>query len=199
MLAAGNLTEEQRDYIEIIEQSGYKMLNMINLSLDLLKMEQGSYELSASAVDILRVARKVVAEFAALCARRGVSAAFVLAGEPVGEGSAFAVIGEELLCYCLLSNLMKNAIEHSLAGGEVTLALNQVADGGCELRLRNVGETAPDFRARFFDKYATHGKPGGTGLGTYSARLMARTMGGDLRLDASVPGETTLVLRLPCP
>lgn len=70
-------------------------------------------------------------------------------------------------------------------------------EGLGEIRLPDQGETAPGFRERFFGKYATHGKPGGAGLGTYSARLMARTMAGDLRIDASVPGETTHVLRLP--
>ena len=199
MLAAGNLTEEQRDYLESIEQSGYKMLNMINLSLDLLKMEQGRYELSASAVDVLRVARKVAAEFASLRTARGVSLAFFLSGAPAGEDSAFAVIGEDLLCYCLLSNLIKNAIEHSPPGGQVTFAVQIAATGSCELRITNSGETAREIREQFFDKYATFGKAGGTGLGTYSARLMARTMQGDLTLDVSVPGTTTLVLRLPCP
>ena len=67
------------------------------------------------------------------------------------------------------------------------------------MRLTNKGGTAPDFRERFFEKYATYGKPDGTGLGTYSARLMARTMGGELSLDASVAGQTTLVLHLPAP
>ncbi|KHK03709.1 hybrid sensor histidine kinase/response regulator [Desulfovibrio sp. TomC] len=199
MLAADNLTAEQRDYLDIIEQSGYKMLSMINLSLDLLKMEQGRYELSPSAVDIFRVARKVTAEFAALRAARKVSLAFFLSGASVAEDTAFAVIGEDLLCYCMLSNLIKNAIEHSPPGEQVTFSVQGAGDGGCELRITNGGETAREFRERFFDKYATFGKAGGTGLGTYSARLMARTMQGDLMLDASTPGQTTLVLRLPCP
>jgi signal transduction histidine kinase len=51
----------------------------------------------------------------------------------------------------------------------------------------------------FFEKYTTLGKRGGTGLGTYSARLMARTMGGDVELDTSEPGATTVTVRLPCP
>ena len=37
-------------------------------------------------------------------------------------------------------------------------------------------------RERFFDKYATAGKSDGTGLGTYSAWLMARIQGGSLAM-----------------
>ena len=41
------------------------------------------------------------------------------------------------------------------------------------------------------------GKKGGTGLGTYSAKLMIETMGGSIRLDCTAPGETTVVVSLP--
>ena len=197
ILTGDNLTEEQRGYLEDIEQAGYKMLNIVNLSLGLLKMEQGVYELSPTPVDLLRVARKVVKELASLQRGRDVSVALRCGETPADGQVCIPILGEKLLCYSMLTNLLKNAIEHSPMGGSVELSLVRIEDGRCEMRLRNRGETAPDFRERFFEKYATHGKPGGTGLGTYSARLMARTMGGDLVLDATVPGETTLVLRLP--
>ena len=56
---------------------------------------------------------------------------------------------------------------------------------------------ARSIRDRFFEKYATSGKKKGTGLGTYSARLMAKTQGGDIELDSSKPGMTGIVIRLP--
>ncbi|QAZ66985.1 hybrid sensor histidine kinase/response regulator [Solidesulfovibrio carbinolicus] len=195
----GNLTGEQAGYLEDIEEAGYQMLNMVNLSLGLLKMEQGVYELSPRLVDIVRVIGKVVAELASLRRARGVSVELRREGTPLTSDVAVHVVGEELLCHSMLSNLVKNAIEHSPAGGRVDIDIAPAKDGFRALALRNLGETDPGFRERFFEKYATHGKPGGTGLGTYSARLMARTMGGDLLLDAATPGETTLALCLPAP
>ncbi|MBF0161107.1 MAG: sensor histidine kinase, partial [Magnetococcales bacterium] len=41
------------------------------------------------------------------------------------------------------------------------------------------------------------GKSAGVGLGTYSARLIATTLGGDIQLDATQEGRTTLLIRLP--
>jgi DNA-binding response OmpR family regulator len=199
LLTADNLTPEQREHLEDIEQAGYKMLSIVNLSLGLLKMEQGVYELTATHVDLARAIDKVAAELSPLRQLRGVS---VRLSRPDGEGGRegpWWVLGEELLCHSMLSNLLKNAIEHSPAGGSVEIVFARPDHGHGEMRMRNLGETAPEFRERFFDKYATHGKAGGTGLGTYSARLMARTMGGDLRLDAATPGQTTLVLHLPVP
>jgi DNA-binding response OmpR family regulator len=199
LLTADNLTPEQREHLEDIEQAGYKMLSIVNLSLGLLKMEQGVYELTATHVDLARAIDKVAAELSPLRQLRGVS---VRLSRPDGEGGRegpWWVLGEELLCHSMLSNLLKNAIEHSPAGGSVEIVFARPDHDHGELHMRNLGETAPEFRERFFDKYATHGKAGGTGLGTYSARLMARTMGGDLRLDAATPGQTTLVLHLPVP
>lgn len=195
--AGGNLTQEQAGWLEDIEEAGYQMLNMVNLSLGLLKMEQGVYELSPRPVDIVRVIAKVSEELASLRRSRGVSVELRREGTPLAPGVAAHVVGEELLCHSMLSNLLKNAIEHSPAGGRVDIDIAPARDGLRALRLRNLGETDPGFRERFFEKYATHGKPGGTGLGTYSARLIARAHGGDATLDLDEPDHVTVRVFLP--
>ena len=53
-------------------------------------------------------------------------------------------------------------------------------------------------RERFFDKFLTAGKAKGTGLGTYSAQLVARAQGGRVELDAT-DTETTVIVYLPVP
>jgi two-component system, sensor histidine kinase and response regulator len=60
----------------------------------------------------------------------------------------------------------------------------------------NKGQVPAEFMDRFFEKYATSGKDRGTGLGTYSARLIARAHGGDIDM-ASVAGVVTVSVRLP--
>jgi signal transduction histidine kinase len=52
-------------------------------------------------------------------------------------------------------------------------------------------------RDRFFDKYATHGKLQGTGLGTYSSKLVAAAHGGDITMTSSEKEGTTVVVTLP--
>jgi nitrogen-specific signal transduction histidine kinase len=54
------------------------------------------------------------------------------------------------------------------------------------------------FRSRFFDKYASDGKSGGTGLGTYSARLLAEAQQGSRELEVDNEANLTrLRLQLP--
>jgi signal transduction histidine kinase len=65
------------------------------------------------------------------------------------------------------------------------------------LSIRNQGEVPPAIRETFFQKYVRADTSPGSGLGTYSARLVARTHGGDIALDASTPGETCVIVSLP--
>jgi CheY-like chemotaxis protein len=107
--------------------------------------------------------------------------------------------GEELLCYSTLANLLKNALEASPEDGEVLVRLRSQSDGNGDcvaLDIHNDGQVPEALRERFFEKYATHGKADGTGLGAYSARLMARVQRGALRMNSD-EGGTTLSLRLP--
>ena len=53
------------------------------------------------------------------------------------------------------------------------------------IAIRNQGMVPEEIMGRFFDKYMTCGRRGGTGLGTYSARLMAETQKGHIVLQSS--------------
>lgn len=79
--------------------------------------------------------------------------------------------------------------------GIVTVTL-EVAGDDAFAPVHNSGEVPPDIQSRFFDKYATSGKSAGLGLGTYSARLMARVQEGDITMETSADEGTTVSLRL---
>ncbi|WPL20279.1 hypothetical protein [Thiorhodovibrio frisius] len=55
-------------------------------------------------------------------------------------------------------------------------------------------------RTHFFDKYRTEGKSGGTGLGTYSAKLVANIVGFELQMETSdAEDRTCIMLGMPAP
>jgi len=141
--------------------------------------------------------RKSLADLKGLVSAKELSAQITLDGGPAAEGDVCEAEGEELLSYSMLSNLIKNALESSPRGETVSVDLSR--NGDCVIAIRNKGETPVKIRDAFFEKYVTSGKQGGLGLGAYSARLMAKTMRGDVELDASEPGATTLRVKLPLP
>lgn len=191
-----NLTPKQIRMLKMIEESGYKMLGMINRSLDLYKMETGTYQYQPTSVNILSIIHKVIIDMdnLSVCQTDRLSVAILLGGKPVTEEDRFIVQGEQLLCYSMFANLIKNALEASPEAGRITVSLDKKETA--IIRIHNKGAVPVEIRDKFFDKYSTFGKTVGTGLGTYSARLMANTLGGSIYLDTSEESGTTVTVEL---
>jgi signal transduction histidine kinase len=67
------------------------------------------------------------------------------------------------------------------------------------IAIHNAGVVPEAVRDRFFEKYATSGKRSGTGLGTYSAQLIAKAHGGHIEFTTSEAEGTRVTVVLPCP
>jgi len=193
---ADNLDDDQRDMLSLIEDAGYLVLSMVNLSTALFKMERGQYALEPTEVDIVPIIRKLCSVHADTARYRRLALELTIDGAPVETGGMFLVRGEELLCYSMLANLMANAVEASPEGARVTVALGRT-EATATIALHNQGAVPVEVRERFFEKYATAGKPKGTGLGTYSARLIARAHGGDVAMATDDAAGTTITVSLP--
>lgn len=185
------LKEEQEELTKIIEEAGYQMLDMINNSLNLYKMEIGSYQYHPLQVDILHLIRKIVIQ----AKIHILSVEILLNNQPVTKEDTFFIYGEELLCYSMFANLFKNAVEASPKEATITVKLDEKEMA--TIRIHNQGSVPQQIRNHFFDKYATAAKAGGTGLGTYSAKLMAETQGGNISLETSDEMGTTITVQLP--
>lgn len=183
-----SLAPAQTAMLHTIEQSGYRVLEMINRTLDLFKMEQGTYHLAPATLDIRAVVEKVLEDLRPL---QGTEPVRCVVTE-VHSSHTFHVLGEELLCYSMLANLLKNAVEASPPHAAVEIHLIG-EPSSVVVSIKNEGAVPAELRASFFSKYATAGKRSGTGLGTYSARLMAETQGGTIALQA---GETATTINV---
>lgn len=191
----GNLTSRQTEMLNLVQSAGYRMLHMINQSLDLYRMERGVYELSPQPVDLLPILDNIVAELHGMAESKELGLDFVVRGEPRREGDAFVVRGEEMLCYTMFSNLVRNALEAAPKGARITLALTENATQ--DVAVHNPGAVPREIRSRFFNKYVTAGKKDGTGLGTYGAKLIAETHGGRIRMETSEAQGTTVTVYFP--
>ncbi|MBF0561300.1 MAG: hybrid sensor histidine kinase/response regulator [Alphaproteobacteria bacterium] len=195
LLMQSNFTNEQREYLNDILEAGQRMLSMINNSLDIFKIENGAYDFRPKRIDLLAVMQGVLAELRMAIANKHLQVTILVDDREPGETRRVEVMAEDLLCHSMLSNLCKNAVEASPQGDRITIRFEcgpQVV-----LSIYNGGEVPENIRDRFFDKFVTAGKRDGTGLGTYSAMLIARTHHGSITLDTSTPGRTCLRVTLP--
>lgn len=192
-----DLPENAADVVRLIEQAGYSMLEMLNQSLVLFRLETGAYVLSPKTVDLADLARRTASRLASMSVARGRTIRVTLDGRPLAPGDRLDYSGDALLLGPMLQNLVVNGLEASPVGGEVGIDLRFGHDQ-VHVAVTNQGEVPEPVRSRIFEKYVTMGKRGGTGLGAYSAALAARAHGGRVELDAAAPGRTTVTVILPC-
>lgn len=191
-----DLPDEAAHMVRLIEQAGQNMLEMLNQSLILYKLETDTYALASEPLDLLELVREVVGRLVGSSLGQMRRVRVSLDGREPRPGERLVFPGDPLLCRPLLQNLLQNALEATPIGGEVCVDVRSVQDS-VAVALSNPGEVPEAIRGRMFEKYVTQGKRGGTGLGAYSAALAVRAHGGRVQLDASRPGATTVLVTLP--
>jgi two-component system sensor histidine kinase/response regulator len=189
------LSEKQIEHLKRISSAGYKLLNMINLSLDLFKMEQGTYQFTPRPVEILSILDDIVQDNCNYIRSRRATLDITINDSPVSDSSTFEIPGENLLFYSMLANLIKNALEASPRKEKLTIQLSDT--DSLTIAIHNQGAVPEDMQGTFFEKYTTSGKKGGTGLGTYSAKLIAETQEGKITLDSDEGNGTTVTITFP--
>eukprot|EP01034_Spumella_vulgaris_P035559 gene35559-43842_t len=166
----------QGEQLRMAEQAMLQVTDMVNLSTELYKIETGKYRLRAEPLPISDVLRRVVETARASYAGKQLVIA-VDTDFDVGTDPPMG-LGDAMLTYSLLHNLVKNACEAAPERSRVSATL--YADSPLRIEIVNKGVIPEPIRERFFDKFVTDGKAGGTGLGTYSARLLARAQLGEV-------------------
>ena len=188
LLNAG-LSEPQREHAHMIEMAANHALDLINRTLDVHKMEKGEYRAALRPFDMAALLARVARQTELAFPDRRIALECAAPGDVV-------CLGESLLCYSMFTNAFKNAAEAAPPDGTIRVDVAP-APGGVRVVIDNEGEVPPAMRDRFFDKYATAGKPGGLGLGTYSIRLMAEVQGGAAAMETG-DGRTRVTITLPC-
>lgn len=189
MQERAELGAEDARLLGVIKGSARRAIAMVNLSLQLHLMEEGRFVFVPQAVALADVLDSVVADLAPHAAAKSVSV------NVEGRDGPSLVAAQHELCYSLLANLLRNAIEAAPEASQVTVSL-ACQNGRQLLVVANPGVVPLPIRDRFFQKYATFGKPGGTGLGAYSARLIAEAMGGRLQMSTDEVSGTSLFLEI---
>ncbi|MBF0481833.1 MAG: PhnD/SsuA/transferrin family substrate-binding protein [Desulfovibrionaceae bacterium] len=193
LMEEDNITPQQRDMLALVAAAGQKMLRQINSALELHKIESGTYRLKAQACDPAALVREYV-DLMAAGARPGAER-IRIREQAAGEGAP-ALQTDKLMLDIILMNLLRNAQEASDPNAPVFVDLSREA-GSYVIAVSNSRPVPAEIRERFFEKYATAGKKGGTGLGTYSAAIMTRALGGTITMQTSEEAGTTVTVRLP--
>jgi len=193
-----------QQYFGRIDQSGERLLALLNDLLDLSKLESGCLEYQFGEHDLMGVVRTAMQEFSALAMRADVRLDL---GSEAGE----SVRGwfDPIRLGQVLRNLLSNAIKFTPAGGRVRITLRAgpaPADmqGGRALLLgvsdTGVGIPAEE-REAIFEKFVqsslTKSRAGGTGLGLAICREIVQAHGGRIWVESEAGSGSTFIVALP--
>jgi hypothetical protein len=189
-----SLSNKQLEQLRIFEETALQVINMINLSSELFKIETGRFQLNAQPVKINEMLRRIITLSRTAFSDKHLDISMQV--DTKASESPPQCLGDAMLCYSLFQNLIKNACE--AAPRESSIKISLVSGDPLKIVIQNKGAVPVAVRERFFDKFATSGKTGGTGLGTYSAKLLAEAQNGSISLEVSDEKDmTTLTVNLP--
>ena len=133
-------------------------------------MEKGIYKLRSTSVELVHLLHEIQDDIVSMLTRSGVTLRLVYDSHPMTREHVCFATGEYRLLQTLFSNLIINAIEASDEDDIVTV---EISPKHPTVTIHNNSVVPESIRDRFFNKYVTYGKEDGTGLGTYSAKLIA--------------------------
>ena len=182
------LAAQQKEFVEIIRQSGDSLLTIINDILDFSKIESGALQLEKEAFEIRDCVEGTLDILAARAAEKGLDLAYEIADDVPHEFR-----GDVTRLRQILVNLVGNALKFTERGEvEVTITRELIALGTPLLRVavRDTGIGIPkEAQARLFNSFSqvdasTARKYGGTGLGLAISKRLAEMMGGRMWLES---------------
>jgi CheY-like chemotaxis protein len=180
--------------LRMIEDTAVQGLDMVNLSEELFALESGQFKLDAKPVRIGDTLRRIVHAARETFAEKRLTLV-IDTDVPLGQELP-QVLGDETFCSSLFQNLVKNACEAAPGRSRMTVTLFD--ETPLRVVIQNKGAVPVEIRDRFFEKFVSHGKKGGTGLGAYSAKMLAMAQNGAIALEVSDPeNQTTLTVTLP--
>lgn len=201
LLLAGECTQKQREYVEILRSSSEVLLSLVNDILDLSKIDAGRLDICEKSFDLPLMLEQLCRIFSLRCARKGLHFSIEVASDvPI------SVCGDVLRLRQILMNLLENAYKFTHEGG-VRMAVAVAERGASSVAVRfSVSDTGigipRDKQAIVFDRFtqadgsATR-KYAGTGLGLSVARELVGLLGGTISLESEPGKGSTFRVELP--
>jgi signal transduction histidine kinase/CheY-like chemotaxis protein len=198
LLKDENLTAgEKQNYIEIIEKSGNRLLNIINDILDISKIESGLTEIEISNTDVNEQLEYMFTFFVPEIEAKGMH--LVLKNKLQGCDSVIKTDKEKLLA--ILTNLIKNAVKYSDKGTIEYGCIKKdlflefyVKDSGIGISAEKQSAVFDRFvQADIDDKMAKQG----SGLGLTITKAYVEMLGGKIWLQSAPEKGTTVYFTLP--
>jgi signal transduction histidine kinase/DNA-binding response OmpR family regulator len=193
LMAASDLQDRHREFIEIILLSTNRLVELVNDLLDVARVEAGQLEIQRRPISVAEAVREVSTLMAPRFDERNQTLVVEIAP------ALPAAYADPARVRQIVTNLLTNAHLYTPDGGKVTVSVGAAGDD-LVLSVVDTGRgMTPDQLERVFDRFyrAETSGPGGSGLGLSIVRSLVELHDGTIDM-ASEPGRgTTVTVRLP--
>ncbi len=181
---AGPLADEYSSYAADIATAAQHLLALIDDLSDLEVVESEDFATAPDRIELADVARRACGILGVRAREKGIT----LVAPPEGESQL--AIAEFRRVLQILLNLVANAVRYSPEDSQVWIRLDRIGSRAL-ITVADQGHGLDEKQQeRVFEKFERLGRSGdgGSGLGLYISRRIARAMDGDLTVE-SAPGQ----------
>lgn len=185
VLKRGERDKETTELVSLIDDAGRGLLTIVSDMLDVSKIDAGKVDISYAPTDLCALVRRTVESWGPQAANKGLTLSM-----DCSEIDASLLLVDAGRVRQIVGNLVSNAVKFT-DRGSVTARVStyDTRDGRVEvvISVTDTGPGVPDALAETifapFEQAPSNASRGGTGLGLFISRRLARLMGGDLTLE----------------
>jgi len=191
ILKESDLKEEQREFLNIIEESSNNLISIVNDILDFSKVTSGKVEFEHIPFNVMSKFEAAIDSYAAKASQKKIELNLF-----IDPNIPSHLMGDATKISQIIINLLSNAIKFTDEGGSVDVRIEKIAEVDDLVTLKfSVKDTgigiSPEQKDKIFDEFSqadasTSRRFGGTGLGLTISSKFVSLMGGKLEVESEV-------------
>ena len=192
----GQLTKEQKEFLEKTYKSNERMISLINDLLNVTRIEEGRYVYQSLFHDIGEVTKSVIDLFKEEVKQKNIKIEFK---EPTDLPK---ILMDQEKIKLVIENFIDNAIKYTFPGGKVTVSINR-GTNEIEVRVQDTGVGIPrEQQSRVFSRFFRGSNvvrldTEGSGLGLFLAKNIVEAHGGKIGFESESGKGSTFFFTIP--
>ncbi|MGV7220933.1 MAG: ATP-binding response regulator [Nitrospinales bacterium] len=191
------LTQYQQENLDMVLSAGRHLLELINETLDLSKIEAGKLTLNLETIDIIPIVQDVISISQPIAEQNDVSIKYK---ESLGEN--YFVEVDKLRFKQIVLNLISNAIKYNKPNGTVIVSIERHNDDLIRLGVKDTGRGIPKGKEKIlfkpFERFDVNSKQiEGTGIGLTIAKQLIEAMKGTIGFESAFNGGSYFYIDIP--
>ncbi len=190
------MSPKGKEYLNDIHTSVDSLTTLVDLLLNVSRIEGGEVSISPEAMDVVSFLRSYFTECTPLCEKKNIHFTFTASDE------AIPVVTDTTALRNIIQSILSNAIEYTPQDGSITASIKKekdtflltVQDTGIGIPPEEQGSIGQKFSRASNAKLI---KADGTGLGVFIAYQATGLLGGKIWFESEVGKGTTFFVRLP--